>query len=82
MTSGDVIKTYLPNFNLYKHLLSVDEQIDDHKKFNAYIHKEYSINNKKARYNCIKKSSLSKKVSLQIKITDRTIIFLFHINLF
>ena len=82
MTSGDVIKTYLPNFNLYKHLLSVDEQIDDHKKFNAYIHKEYSINNKKARYNCIKKSSLSKKVSLQIKITDITIIFLFHINLF
>ena len=82
MTSGDVIKTYLPNFNLYKHLLSVDEQIDDHKKFNAYIHKEYSINNKKARYNCIKKSSLSKKVSLQIKITDIIIIFLFHINLF
>ena len=82
MTSDDVIKTYLPNFNLYKYLLSVDEQIDDHKKFNAYIHKEYSINNKKARYNCIKKSSLSKKVSLQIKITDITIIFLFHINLF
>ena len=23
MTSDDVIKTYLPNFNLYKHLLSV-----------------------------------------------------------
>ena len=82
MTSDDVIKTYLPNFNLYKHLLSVDEQIGDHKKFNAYMWKEYSIDNKKARYNCIKKPSLNKKVSLQIKTTDIIIIFLFHINLF
>ena len=82
MTSDDVIKTYLPNFNLYKHLLSVDEQIDDHKKFNAYMWKEYSIDNKKARYNCIKKPTLNKKVSLQIKTTDIIIIFLFHINLF
>ena len=36
MTSGDVIKSYLANFNLYKHLLSIDEQIDNHKKFKAY----------------------------------------------
>ena len=82
MTGDDVIKTYLPNFNLYKYLLSVDEQIDDHKKFNAYMWKEYSIDNKKGRYNCIKKPSLNKKVSLQIKTTDIIIIFLFHINLF
>ena len=82
MTSDDVIKTYLPNFNLYKYLLSVDEQIDDHKKFNAHMWKEYSIDNKKGRYNCIKKPSLNKKVSLQIKTTDIIIIFLFHINLF
>ena len=82
MTSDDVIKTYLPNFNLYKYLLSVDEQIDDHKKFNAYMWKEYSIDNKKGRYNCIKKPSLNKKVSLQIKTTDIIIIFLFRINLF
>ena len=82
MTSDDVIKTYLPNFNLYKYLLSVDEQIDDHKKSNAYMWKEYSIDNKKGRYNCIKKPSLNKEVSLQIKTTDIIIIFLFHINLF
>ena len=61
MTRDDVIKTYLANFNLYKHLLSIDEQIDDHKKFNAYMRKEYSINNKRARYNSIKKLNLNKK---------------------
>ena len=37
MTRDDVIKTYLANFNPYKHLLSIDEQIDNHKKFNAYM---------------------------------------------
>ena len=31
MRRGDVIKTYLANFNLYKNLLSKDEQIDNHK---------------------------------------------------
>ena len=46
MTRNDIIKTYLANFNLYKHLLSIDEQIDDHKKFNTYMHKAYSINDK------------------------------------
>ena len=60
MTRDHVIKTDLANFNLYKHLLSIDEQIDDHKKFNAYMRKEYSINNKRARYNSIKKPNLSK----------------------
>ena len=47
MTRDDVIKTYLPNFNLYNHLLSIDQQIDDHKRFNAYMCKEYSNDNKK-----------------------------------
>ena len=61
MTRDDVIKTYLANFNLYNYLLSIDEQTDDHKNFNAYMHKEYSINNKRATYNSIKKPSLSKK---------------------
>ena len=61
MTRNDIIKTYLANFNLYKHLLSIDKQIDHHKKFNTYMRKAYSINDKKARYNCIKKPSLSKK---------------------
>ena len=60
MTRDDVIKTYA-NFNLYKHLLSIDEQLDDHKKFNAYMRKEYSINNKRARYNSIKKLISTKK---------------------
>ena len=61
MTRNDIIKTYLAKFNLYKHLLSIDEQIDDHKNFNAYMCKAYSINDKRARYNSIKKPSLSKK---------------------
>ena len=82
MTRDDVIKTYLPNFNLYNHLLSIDEQMDVFKKFKAYMRKEDSIDNKKARYNCIKKPRLSKKVYLQITITDIIIIFLFHINFF
>ena len=47
MTRGGVIKTYLTNFNLYKHLLSLEKQEDDHKKFNAYLHKEYPVNTKK-----------------------------------
>ena len=82
MTRDDVIKTYLPNLNLYNHLLSIDQQMDVFKKFKAYRPKEYSIDNKKARYNCIKKPRLSKKVYLQITITDIIIIFLFHINFF
>ena len=61
MTKDDVIKTYLANFNLYKHLLSIEEQIDDHKKLKAYLRKEYPINNKRGRYNSIKKPNLSKK---------------------
>ena len=61
MTKDGVIKTYLANFNLYKHLLSIDKQKDDQKKFNAYMHKAYSINDKRVRYNSVKKPSLSKK---------------------
>ena len=61
MTKDDVIETYLANFNLYKHLLSIDKQKDDQKKFNAYMHKAYSINDKRVRYNSVKKPSLSKK---------------------
>ena len=61
MTSGDVIKTYLANFNLYKHLLSIDEQIDNHKKFKAYWRKEYPVNTKKGRYNQNNKINPTKK---------------------
>ena len=65
MTRGGVIKTYLTNFNLYKHLLSLEKQEDDHKKFNAYLRKEYPVNTKKTRYNqnnklCSTKKYLSK----------------------
>ena len=30
MTRDDAIKTYFTNFNQYKHLLSLEEQEDDH----------------------------------------------------
>ena len=50
MTRGDIIKNYLANFNLYKHLLSLKEQGYDHKKFKAYLRKKYPVNTKKARY--------------------------------
>ena len=43
------------------HLLSIDEEIDDHKKFNAYLHKEYPFNDKKARHTCIKKLGVNRK---------------------
>ena len=48
MTRDGVIKTYLANFNLYKHLLSLEEQEDDHKKFKAFfLRKKYPVNTKK-----------------------------------
>ena len=47
MTWEGVIKTYFANFNLYGHLLSINEEIDDHKKFIVYLYKEYPINDKK-----------------------------------
>ena len=55
MTRGDVIKNYLSNFNLYNHLLSLEEQEYDHEKFQAYLRKEYPVNTKKARYSQNKK---------------------------
>ena len=61
MIRNDVIKTYLTNFNLYKHLLSMDKQKDDHKKLNAYLRKEYRNNNKRVRHISIKKHGLNKK---------------------
>ena len=45
MTRDGVIKTYLANFNLYNHLLSLEEQEDDHKKFKAFfLRKKYPVN--------------------------------------
>ena len=60
MTRGDIIKTYLANFNLYKHLLSLEEQGYDHKKFKAYLRKKYPVNTKKARYSQNNKINLIK----------------------
>ena len=61
MTWYDVIKTYFTNFKLDMHLLSIDEEIDDHKKFIAYLHKEYPFNDIKVRHNCIKKLGVNRK---------------------
>ena len=61
MTRDDTIKTYFTNFNQYKHLLSLEEQEDDHKKFNAYLCKEYPVNTKKTRYNQNNKLCPTKK---------------------
>ena len=65
MIRGGVIKTCLAHFNLYQHLLSIDEQIDDHKKFELYLREEYPVNTRKTRYNqnnklCPTKKYLSK----------------------
>ena len=38
----------------------MDEQIDDNKKFNAYLPKEYPNNNKRVRDISIKKHDLNK----------------------
>ena len=51
MTRDGVIKTYLTIFNLYKHLLSLEEQGDHHKKFKSYLRNEYPVNTKKTKYN-------------------------------
>ena len=61
MRRVDVIKTYLAHFNLYKNLLSIDEQIDNHKKFKVHLRKEYPVNTKQARYNQNNKINPTKK---------------------
>ena len=38
----------------------MDEQIDDHKKLNAYLRKDYPNNNKRVRDISIKKHGLNK----------------------
>ena len=75
MTRGDVIKTYLANFNLCKHLLSIDQQIDDHKTFNAYLRKEYPVNTKKQDTAKIINYAQLKNILASKKKTDIIIIF-------
>ena len=43
------------------HLLSIDEELDDLKKFIAYLNKEYPFNDEKRRYTCIKKLGVDRK---------------------
>ena len=61
MTSCDAVNTYFANFKLYMHLLSIDEELDDLKKFTAYLNKEYPFNDEKRRYTCIKKLGVNRK---------------------
>ena len=42
MSKRDVINTYIANLNKYKHLLSLNEQIYDNKKFKEHIRKNYN----------------------------------------
>ena len=82
MTWYDVVKTYFANFNLYMHLLSIDEEIDDLKKFHVYLHEQYPFNDKKARYTCIKKLGPTRNIVVGKYNRYNNYFFLFHINLF
>ena len=44
------------------HLLSIDEELDDLKKFIAYLNKEYPFNDEKRRYTCIKKLGVNRNI--------------------
>ena len=47
MGKRDVINTYIANLNKYKHLLSLNEQIYDNKKFKEHIRKNYNYEDEK-----------------------------------
>ena len=47
MSKRDVINTYIANLNKYKHLLSLNEQIYDNKKFKERIRKNYNYEDEK-----------------------------------
>ena len=47
MSKRDVINTYIANLNKYKHLLSLNEQIYDNKKFKERIRKNYNYGDEK-----------------------------------
>ena len=47
MSKRDVINTYIANLNKYKHLLSLNEQIYDNKKFKEHIRKNYNYGDEK-----------------------------------
>ena len=50
MGRADVINTYIANLNKYKHLLSLDEQINDNKKFTEHVHKTCNYRDEKIIY--------------------------------
>ena len=47
MSKRDVINTYIAKLNKYKHLLSLNEQIYDNKKFKEHIRKNYNYGDEK-----------------------------------
>ena len=49
MDRADVINTYIANLNKYKHLLSLDEQINDNKKFTEHIRKTCNYGDEKKK---------------------------------
>ena len=50
MGRADVINTYIANLNKYKHLLSLDEQINDNKKFREHVRKTCNYGDEKIIY--------------------------------
>ena len=50
MGRTDVINTYIANLNKYKHLLSLDEQINDNKKFAEHVRKTCNYGDEKIIY--------------------------------
>ena len=50
MGRADVINTYIANLNKYKHLLSLDEQINDNKKFTEHAYKTCNYGDEKIIY--------------------------------
>ena len=47
MGKRDVINRYISNLDKYKHLLSLDELINDNKKFIEHLHKNYNYGDEK-----------------------------------
>ena len=50
MVRDNVINTYFSIYNMYKHLSSPEEQIDNLKQFQKYLDETYSNNDKTIKY--------------------------------
>ena len=60
------------------HLLSIDEELDDLKKFIAYLNKKYPFNDEKRRYTCIKKLDVNRNII--VSKDNRYNFFFFQFN--